>query len=176
MFEKYDTIGEINNDTTVDPTGAYTYEKGYGAYDKSNAWVQGECSKLGYGVFKDVNTNPDCTFDSKKCFRCLSPRLNISYDFWFMFFMMLWISAWQVAVSQCTIAGACATWYFTPETEKGTKPAVRTGLTNCFRYHLGSLAFGSFILAVVQFVKWCRTDCNYVSPLWWREGKFRHSV
>jgi len=31
---------------------------------------------------------------------------------------------------------------------------VRPGFYNCFRYHLGSIAFGSFILAVVQFIKW----------------------
>jgi hypothetical protein len=74
--------------------------------------------------------------------------------FAFAFFSMLWNNAFIIAVGQCTIAGAVGVWYFTPNTEKGTKPAVRTGLRNCFRYHLGSLAFGSFILAVVQFIKW----------------------
>merc|ERR1712146_519946 len=36
--------------------------------------------------------------------------------------------------------------------EKGQKKAVQTGVQYCFCYHMGSLAFGAFIIAVVQFI------------------------
>merc|ERR1719506_1592253 len=36
----------------------------------------------------------------------------------------------------------------------GKKSAVRTGVWYCFRYHMGSLAFGAFIIAVVQFIRY----------------------
>mmetsp|Transcript_100923 Transcript_100923/g.190200 ORF Transcript_100923/g.190200 Transcript_100923/m.190200 type:complete len:211 (+) Transcript_100923:1-633(+) len=32
--------------------------------------------------------------------------------------------------------------------------SVRTGVRNAFRYHMGSLAYGSLILAVVQFIRY----------------------
>lgn len=73
---------------------------------------------------------------------------------WYAFFNMLWTSAFIVAIGICTIAGSVGYWYFTPNEEKGKKNVVKPALRNCFRYHLGSLAFGSFILAVVQLIKW----------------------
>lgn len=42
----------------------------------------------------------------------------------------------------------------TTREEKGSKWAVRTGVWISFRYHLGSLAFGSFIIALVQFIRY----------------------
>merc|ERR1711937_917055 len=64
----------------------------------------------------------------------------------------------MVALGQCTIAGAVAYWYFKPNSEKtafgcrgGT---VMKGLKNSLLYHLGSVALGSFIIAVIQLVKY----------------------
>lgn len=70
---------------------------------------------------------------------------------WLHFFGFLWINAFIGACSEFIIAGSCVVWYFThKETESGNqKPPVRTATYWCFRYHLGTLAFGSFILAVV---------------------------
>merc|ERR1719387_2571261 len=39
------------------------------------------------------------------------------------------------------------------------RPAVCTGFKNCMRYHLGSLAFGAFLIAVVQ---WLKAFCYYL--------------
>ena len=58
-------------------------------------------------------------------------------------------------ISAITIAVACAKWYFTPE---GTITAVSSltvfrsyGIT--MRYHWGTAAFGSLLIAVVQFIR-----------------------
>ena len=52
------------------------------------------------------------------------------------------------------LAGAACIWYFAPrdpenQNDKLIDGAVRKSLWWCFRYHLGTLAMGSFILAVV---------------------------
>ncbi|RLN87491.1 hypothetical protein BBJ28_00004806 [Nothophytophthora sp. Chile5] len=55
----------------------------------------------------------------------------------------------------CTIAGAVSRFYWSrnkTSDEMGRFP-VLTSFKNCFRYHLGSLAFGAFVIAVVQFVR-----------------------
>ncbi|KAF1328801.1 Choline transporter-like protein, partial [Globisporangium splendens] len=55
----------------------------------------------------------------------------------------------------CTIAGAICRYYWSRNknaTEMGRFPILYS-FKNCLRYHFGSLAYGSFIIAVVQFVR-----------------------
>jgi len=93
--------------------------------------------------------------DEHTCWRCYPPRADLgSPQFWFCLFVLLWNNAFMIAVGQCTIAGSVGIWYFTPNAVKGSKPSVLPAVKNCFRYHAGSLAFGSFILAVVQLIKY----------------------
>jgi hypothetical protein len=46
-------------------------------------------------------------------------------------------------------------WFFAPHGTKRKQNSVTTGLRNVFRYHTGSLALGSFIIALVQFIRYC---------------------
>ncbi|KDO34592.1 hypothetical protein SPRG_00655 [Saprolegnia parasitica CBS 223.65] len=59
------------------------------------------------------------------------------------------------AVSMTTIAGAVCKYYWSRNhsaAEMGRFP-VATSFRNCFRYHFGSLTFGAFLIAVVQFLR-----------------------
>jgi hypothetical protein len=162
-------------DNNSAPNESYTYEIAYGV-DAScwlcNDGVAGYCTNTwptGWTWKDDVN-NDKCLyyFDQSSnsggygngvekdslCWRCALPRWFMGREFAFAFFSFLWNNAFICACCTMTIAGAVGFWYFTPNDEKGTRAAVRPAFTNCFRYHLGSIAFGSFILAVVQFIKW----------------------
>ncbi|KAF4728180.1 hypothetical protein FOZ63_015044 [Perkinsus olseni] len=89
-------------------------------------------------------------------YACKEPRYNLDILFAYEFFSLLWVNAFVIAFGQMIIAGAVGVWYFTPNSEKGslgTKP-LRTGIKNAVVYHQGTLAFGSFVLAIVQFIKW----------------------
>ncbi|EER11601.1 ctl transporter, putative [Perkinsus marinus ATCC 50983] len=79
---------------------------------------------------------------------------------------MGWWAVWLIAVCFTvsnvpdakikTGVHAQFTKYFTPNDAKGslgTKP-LRTGIKNAVIYHQGTLSFGSFVLAIVQFIKW----------------------
>jgi choline transporter-like protein 2/4/5 len=73
------------------------------------------------------------------------------------FFGFLWTNQLIAAISTTTIAGAVCRYYWSREhsvAEMGRFP-IATSFKNCFRYHLGSLAFGSFIIALVQFIRAC---------------------
>merc|ERR1719261_734085 len=67
------------------------------------------------------------------------------------------MNAWMIALGQTTIAGAVAYWYFRPNGEKASitnGSTVPRGFKNAITYHLGSLALGSFIIAVIQLIKY----------------------
>merc|ERR1711957_5748 len=102
--------------------------------------------------YKDASSL-DCIND-QLCWYCGAPRYMMDTTFAFSFFMYLWIAAFIIACTQCIIAGAVGSWFFTPRGQKLTKPVFAVVIKNTLLWHLGSMAFGSFILAVVQFIKW----------------------
>eukprot|EP00928_Gymnodinium_smaydae_P087023 TRINITY_DN71386_c0_g1_i1.p1 TRINITY_DN71386_c0_g1~~TRINITY_DN71386_c0_g1_i1.p1 ORF type:complete len:959 (-),score=180.30 TRINITY_DN71386_c0_g1_i1:83-2959(-) len=103
------------------------------------------------GYLGDISVLPD----GPKCWRCAPPRYVIDARVWTSLFCYLWNNALLIAIGQCVIACAVGIWFFTPMKEKGRgrSPVIRAVKT-VFRYHLGSLAFGAFILAVVQFIRY----------------------
>jgi choline transporter-like protein 2/4/5 len=81
-----------------------------------------------------------------------------TYLWVYNFFGFLWVNQLIQAVSATTIAGAVASHYWASDKqeEKASKmPAVPVlaSLRRVLRFHMGSLIFGSFIIAVVQLVR-----------------------
>lgn len=68
-------------------------------------------------------------------------------------FGFFWITAFIIAILQFTIAATTALWYFGSNSDDTPSVSVCKGIWWAFRYHLGSLAFGSFIIAVVTMLK-----------------------
>mmetsp|Transcript_59842 Transcript_59842/g.142551 ORF Transcript_59842/g.142551 Transcript_59842/m.142551 type:complete len:923 (-) Transcript_59842:163-2931(-) len=87
------------------------------------------------------------------CWKCAPPRYIIDTRVFYALFHFLWVNAFIIACGQCIIAGACGVWFFAHTEEKTSVKSVRLGCWNTFRYHTGSLAFGAFILAVVQMIR-----------------------
>lgn len=94
------------------------------------------------------------------------PQYNASGDFtgyetdgvWirmqlYHFFGGLWTLAFLHAVGECVIAGAIASWYWVHDKSEMPGSPVASSLWRVIRYHLGSLMFGSLILAIVQFIR-----------------------
>jgi choline transporter-like protein 2/4/5 len=73
--------------------------------------------------------------------------------FYFFVFGTLWSNALIQAVTTFVIASACCMWYFSHGAGESLHLPVLRSYGRAFRYHLGSLAFGAFILAVVQFLQ-----------------------
>ncbi|XP_068615329.1 choline transporter-like protein 5-B [Brachionichthys hirsutus] len=69
-------------------------------------------------------------------------------------FVFLWLVNFVIALGQCTLAGAFASYYWALK-KPNDIPAcpLYSSFSRAIRYHTGSLAFGSLILAVVQMVR-----------------------
>eukprot|EP01015_Nassula_variabilis_P030426 TRINITY_DN6683_c0_g1_i32.p1 TRINITY_DN6683_c0_g1~~TRINITY_DN6683_c0_g1_i32.p1 ORF type:complete len:447 (-),score=91.79 TRINITY_DN6683_c0_g1_i32:100-1440(-) len=65
-------------------------------------------------------------------------------------FGLLWINAFIIALGQFILASSAGIWYFM---RQQMNSPVRTSVFRALRYHMGSLAFGSLILAIVQFIR-----------------------
>jgi hypothetical protein len=109
----------------------------------------------GYPV-SEVWRDETCGGDAiAKCWRCQPPRYMLGVEFAYTFFVYLWVNAFFIAAGQCIIAGAVGYWFFHQNTDRSQRRgALKTSIWNVVRYHLGSLAFGSFIIAVVQFIRY----------------------
>ena len=75
-------------------------------------------------------------------------------QFYVFLFGTLWCNAFVQAVGLFVVASACCIWYYShgPNSDETNFPIFRS-YKMVFRYHLGSLAFGSLILAIVQFMQ-----------------------
>jgi len=69
-------------------------------------------------------------------------------------FGFLWSWNLIIAMADCTIAGVIGEWYWTMDKRQLPMFMIIPAMYRTFRYHLGSLAFGSFIIAVVQFIRY----------------------
>ena len=68
-------------------------------------------------------------------------------------FMLFWINAFIMGLSQFVIGASACIWYFEVNSDTGGKGSVGRGMWWVFRYHMGSVAFGSFLIAVCQMIR-----------------------
>lgn len=76
----------------------------------------------------------------------------------FHFFMFLWMNQFVQGIALMVIAGAVTTWYFRPrEMDEDGRPLKGNPILNAVKrtlfFHAGSVAFGSFLVAVVQLLR-----------------------
>lgn len=80
------------------------------------------------------------------------------------FFGLLWQVQFLIYMSYMIMAGSVANWYFTPSDALGNKPRgilrgtlphwpICASIKRTLRYHVGTLAFGSLIIATIQFAR-----------------------
>uniref|UniRef100_A0A8C3XSN4 Choline transporter-like protein n=1 Tax=Chelydra serpentina TaxID=8475 RepID=A0A8C3XSN4_CHESE len=69
-------------------------------------------------------------------------------------FVFLWLVNFAIALGQCTLAGAFASYYWAFRKPADIPPCpLFSSFGRAIRYHTGSLAFGSLILAIVQLIR-----------------------
>ena len=73
------------------------------------------------------------------------------YAWWFHLFALFYINEFLKALAQFVYGSSACIWYFSHDKGTDEKP-VKTSFKRAFRYHLGSLAFGSLIVAIIRFI------------------------
>jgi hypothetical protein len=89
---------------------------------------------------------------------------NERYMFYYHVFALLWINAFILAWATFVTASAACIWYFNHGHPDSKIAPIRTSLWRSIFYHMGSLAFGSLILAVIQAIRLALAYLN-VFPL-----------
>jgi len=145
------------------PTGAFeSYAVAYGTdtvpgkctekWPEGSVWrYQGDLSSTNDPCSGNLGDTSNIV---PRCWKCGPPRYVFDYRFALAFFSLLWNNAFLIALGQCILAGAVCVWFFTSSPHKSKCSPVRRSIYISFRYHLGSMAVGAFILAVVQFIKY----------------------
>ena len=77
---------------------------------------------------------------------------NLRNAFYFELVGILWINSFKIALTQFVVSYSVCVWYFNQNRDSQESKVCR-GLGLGLFYHIGSLAFGSFVLAVVWLVK-----------------------
>ena len=73
--------------------------------------------------------------------------------FFYDVFGLFWINAFIIGVCQFVIGASACIWYFDVAGDTQGEGTVGKALHWAFRYHLGSIAFGSFLIAVCQMMR-----------------------
>jgi choline transporter-like protein 2/4/5 len=71
----------------------------------------------------------------------------------FMLFGILWILAFIDYTSRFIVMASAVTYYFNSNAEKDGSAELGYAIKIAHLNHAGSIAFGSFIIAVVQFIE-----------------------
>ena len=72
---------------------------------------------------------------------------------WYLLFCLYWTANFIIAVGDLVIALCCAKWYFTREKGKLNSLTVLNSLKQVMWYHMGTAAYGSLILAIIQIIR-----------------------
>ena len=89
--------------------------------------------------------------DKSKIIAHFKWKYHINYLFWYNLFALFYVNALLSAFSQFIYASCASIWYFNHE--KGTEGhIILTSFKRAFKYHFGSIAFGSLIIAIVRFL------------------------
>ncbi|CAB4055499.1 SLC44A2_4_5 [Lepeophtheirus salmonis] len=101
----------------------------------------------------NCSSSPDCKLSRCEFFRYgptdvanILQLINLFGLFWGLFFIS--------AMGQMILAGAFASWYwaFDKKRDVPSTPLLSSSYRT-FRYHLGTLAFGSLIIAIIRFIR-----------------------
>ncbi|KAM6924236.1 choline transporter-like protein 1 [Xenentodon cancila] len=80
-------------------------------------------------------------------FRLTGP---LQYLPWYHAVGLVWISEFILACQQMTVAGAVVTYYFTRDKNRLPVTPILSSVLRLVRYHLGTVAKGSFIITLVK--------------------------
>jgi len=78
---------------------------------------------------------------------------NIYLAALYLLFVFFWTSQFIVAMGQLVNALAVSTWYFTRDKSTTGNLTVLSSIHKAFRYHMGSAAFGSLIIAIIKTIR-----------------------
>merc|ERR1719498_2354055 len=99
---------------------------------------------------EDIACNADDVCSDGKKFSHLPV---VEYYGWFMLFAFFWTSQFIVAMGQIIVAMAISKWYFTKDKDSIGNSTVFWAIKSGMRYHMGTAAFGSLLIAIIKMIQ-----------------------
>lgn len=96
----------------------------------------------------------DVKYQNKKTIFAEGKEQYFYYTLLFMIFGIVWILNFLKAQVNFITMYAASTYYFDSNSEKDGNADVMSGVKAAFTSHVGSLAFGAFIISAVQVIEY----------------------
>lgn len=127
---------------------ATSHQAMYVVYDAPSDFGIANGTACDQATFGTNNTTATCGFQEYAL-----PSYTIYLQFYNLF-MFFWLVNFMIALGQITLAGAFASYYwaFTKPQDIPAFPLLKS-FYRSIRYHLGSIAFGSLIIAIIQIIR-----------------------
>lgn len=78
---------------------------------------------------------------------------NQYYAGLYLLFVYFWTTQFVMAAGQIVVALAVSTWYFSRDKSQCGNTTVISAIKMTFRYHLGTAAFGSLVIAIIKTIR-----------------------
>ena len=75
------------------------------------------------------------------------------YIMWYFLFCLFWVVAFIMSVQKFVVAATAAQWFFDDIADGEKTASVGTSLKWALWYNCGSIAFGSFLIALINLIK-----------------------
>ena len=120
--------------------------------------------KCGDWKIGDKCSLTDGSFNETSCSSCDPPILChftkytkqgfglVNWMQWFNLFGFYWGMNFVTAYGEIILAGIFARWYWTKHKSKIPSTTVCSSIFNATVYHLGTVAFGSLIIAIIKVI------------------------
>nr|XP_054769652.1 choline transporter-like protein 2 [Lytechinus pictus] len=127
---------------------ATSHQAMYVVYNAPSDYGLANGTSCDVATFASNNTTATCGFQEYAL-----PYYTIYLQFYNLF-MFFWLVNFMIALGQITLAGAFASYYwaFTKPQDIPAFPLFKS-FYRSIRYHLGSIAFGSLIIAIIQIIR-----------------------
>lgn len=118
----------------------------------------------------------NCFENGKECLSKRCVNINpwyIPYFYGIHVVGAIWLACFVSAVGQLILASTFSTWYWTFYKDELTYFILLNGIWKTFRYHLGTAAFGSFLITIVRSLRYfltflqTKTSVSSVNPDGW---------
>lgn len=87
----------------------------------------------------------------------------VKYLWWFLILMLFWTSEFILGCQQMTVASSVASWYFTrPDKKAELQSPIFNAIKTISRFHLGSIAVGSFLIVLFKIPRLILTYLEFV--------------
>ncbi|KAJ8039264.1 Choline transporter-like protein 2 [Holothuria leucospilota] len=104
------------------------------------------CGQETFQVLIENENKTFCTYE-------LDYKVEFKYLQIYNLFGFLWLLNFVIGFSHMTLAGTFATYYWTLDKKNVPSMAMGGSLWRVVRYHLGSIAFGAAIIAIIQLIR-----------------------